>query len=31
MKNLKKLRFFDRVTRSFAQCPFIWAQNSTFI
>jgi hypothetical protein len=31
MKNLKKWRFFDRVTLSFAQMPFIWAQNSTFI
>ena len=27
MKNIKKWRFFDRETLSFAQMPFIWAQN----
>ena len=31
MKNLKELRFFDRVTLSFAQMPLIWGQNSNFI
>ena len=30
-KTSKKWRFFDRVTLSFAQMPFIWAQNSNII
>jgi hypothetical protein len=31
MKNLKKWRFFDRVTLSFAQMALIWGQNSNNI
>ena len=31
MKNLKKWRFFDRVTLSFVQMALIWGQNSNNI
>ncbi len=30
-KNIKKWRFFGRVTLSFAQMAFIWGQNSNII